>query len=360
MITKKYTSTSPLSCLGPDHFALILLINCPRFGSTIGVLAPHVRVSKPQSMKTRFAVIVSSLLLFTTSFAYARQVDSTKVASQNPSPMIESTRKHERLEEREYPGVAFEIRDVLTKPVQVFVSIRSAKSKTFDLLIHFHGAAYISEYAAARYRGNVIAATVSIGSGSKVYNDAFQDTTKFISLVDSILAETKTHLNHTFNLRRVILSGFSAGYGAIRKIISTEANYDRVDAVLLLDGFHTSYLPERRVLAEGGRVDSTGLLPYVKLAQDATTRKSHKRFLITHSEIFPGTFVSTTEATDYLLNALSIKRIPVLKWGPLGMQQLSYGRKNHLEVLGFAGNTARDHVDHLQGLYWFLNRLAGL
>jgi hypothetical protein len=311
-------------------------------------------------MKTPVAAWLLIYSLLTLGFAYPKQEDSIKVASQNPSPMTETVRKHGRIEQKKLPGIAFEIRDFFSKPVQVFIPQRSTKSRTFDLLLHFHGAAFVTEHAAGNYRGNLIGATLSVGSGSKIYNDTFQDTTKFLSLIDSILTEAKTRLAHSFKLRRVILSGFSAGYGAIRRIISTDANYARVDAVLLLDGFHAGYIPNRTVLAEGGRIDSTDLLPYVRLAADAMSKKSGKRFLITHSEIFSGTFVSTTEATDFLLQSLSIKRVPVLRWGPLGMQELSYGRKNHFEVLGFAGNTARDHVDHLHGLYWFLKRLLAL
>ena len=299
-------------------------------------------------------------LLLIVCTARARQEDSMKVASQNPSPMVDFTRKHDRIEQKEYAGIAFEITGIFSKPVQVFVPRKCVKSESFDLLIHFHGAAYVTQFAASQYRGKLIGVTISVGSGSKIYDDAFQDTAKFLSLLDTTVAETRTRLGHHVRIGRVILSGFSAGYGAIRKIISTESNYARVDAVLLLDGFHTSYIPDRKVLAEGGRIDSTGLLPYMKLAGDASSGRSRKRFLITHSEIFPGTFVSTTEATDYLLKTLSMKRTPVLKWGPLGMQQLSDASKYRLEIMGFAGNTARDHVDHLQGLFWFLNRLMTL
>lgn len=292
--------------------------------------------------------------------AIAKQQDSAKVSSQNPSPMEEETRRHERIEQKEYPGVVFEICGLFSKPIQLFVPHKSSKAKAFDLLIHFHGAPYVTEFAATKYRGDIIAGTLSIGSGSKVYNDEFQDTAKFRSLVDSIMVETKKQLKHNVKLRRVIVSGFSAGYGAIRRIISSDWNFARVDAILLLDGFHTSYVPERRILAEGGRIDSTGLLPYIKFAQVAAAKQSRKRFLIAHSEIFPGTFVSTTEATDYLLHTLSMKRTPVLKWGPLGMQQLSSSRRDHFAVYGFAGNTAQDHVDHLQALYWFLRELMKL
>ncbi len=311
-------------------------------------------------MNIRNGSLVTALLLMISAIAVARQEDSVKVASQNPSPMFDFTRKHNRIIQKEYAGITFQIRDIFPKPVEVFIPQKSVRSKSFDLLIQFHGAAYVTEFAASKYHGHLIGATLSVGSGSKIYNDAFLDTTKFLLLLDTILEQSKARLGHHVRIGHVILSGFSAGYGAIRRIISTESNYAHVDAVLLLDGFHTAYIPDRKVLAEGGKIDSTGLLPYVKLAKDASSPRSRKRFLITHSEIFPGTFVSTTESTDYLLGQLSMKRTPVLRWGPLGMQELSDARKNHLEIQGFAGNTARDHIDHLQGLYWFLNRLMSL
>ncbi len=42
------------------------------------------------------------------------------------------------------------------------------------------------------------------------------------------------------------------------------------------------------------------------------------------------------------------------------MQQLSKAGKNHFKIMGFAGNTAPDHVDHFQSLYYFLNKLMAL
>ena len=79
--------------------------------------------------------------------------------------------------------------------------------------------------------------------------------------------------------------------------------------------------------------------------------------LITHSEVFPGTFASTTETTDWLLRQLKLRRRPVLRWGPGGMQQLSEVRRGRLAVMGFAGNSAPDHMDHLHGMATWLRTL---
>ncbi|MBI3004016.1 MAG: hypothetical protein HYY49_01210 [Ignavibacteriales bacterium] len=286
--------------------------------------------------------------------------DTSKVRSQNPSPMIEHTRKHERILAKELAGLKLAIQTVLPKPVEVFIPQKSQQSDSFDVLVHFLGANYIVQTAAAEYEGNLVCAMVNLGAGSKVFNDAFIDTNTFARLIDSISVATSTALQRKISFRRVFLSGFSAGYGAIRRIMSSAQNYARVDAVLLLDGIHAGYVPDGKVLAEGGIVDSSDLELYLKLAKDASRVESRKQFLITHSEIFPGTYVSTTEATDYLLAKLGMTRTPVLAWGPLGMQQLSEAKKDHFAILGFAGNTAPDHVDHLHALSYFLRILSQL
>src|SRR5690606_9999169 len=99
------------------------------------------------------------------------------------------------------------------------------------------------------------------------------------------------------------------------------------------------------------------LTEFTAFARAATA--GEKRFLITHSEIFPGTFASTTETADWLLTQLGLRRTAVLQWGPRGMQQLSSVQAGGFEMLGYAGNSAPDHVDHLHALPELLVRLMG-
>lgn len=303
-------------------------------------------------------VISAGLILMFTTILAAQT--SQRPASQNPSPMVEYTRKHERIPQEEIAGHKFTLGSVLPRPVLVFIPEKSKTSREFDLLIHFHGADYVVQHAASRYDGSIITATVNLGSGSRVYNDPFLDTLRFASLVDAIVKQGGVSLGAEITLRRVFLSGFSAGYGGIRRIISTGNNWGLIDGVLLLDGLHASYIPDGTPLAEGGRIDSTGLLPFLQLAEDASHPASRRKFLITHSEIFPGTFVSTTEGSDFILRTMDLSREPVLAWGPLGMQQISHALKHHFAVLGFAGNTAPDHIDHFHALSWFLAELLKL
>jgi hypothetical protein len=82
-----------------------------------------------------------------------------------------------------------------------------------------------------------------------------------------------------------------------------------------------------------------------------------KTMLITHSEIFPGTFASTTETADWLLAQLGLHQTAVLKWGPMKTQQLSDVHSGKFRMVGYAGNSAPDHVDQFHSLPEYLKRL---
>ncbi|HUF10924.1 MAG TPA: hypothetical protein VMO47_16510 [Rhodothermales bacterium] len=267
--------------------------------------------------------------------------------------MEEHTRVHERITDYPLAGRTIVIHNVLANPVSVFVPEVVATADSFNILIHFHGSAFIASTAVARLERPMVAVNVHLGSGSSVYERPFLDGRRFDALV-----ETVTDSLSTLDLVReteppIYLSAFSAGYGAVRAILRTSA--DRVAGILLLDGLHTDYVPDRKVLSEGGRLEESKLAPFVEFARMAV--EGEKRLVITHSEIFPWTFASTTETSDFIITSLGLKRTPVLEWGPGGMQLLSRTEAGRLTVLGFAGNTAPDHVDHLHGMPEFLTAL---
>jgi len=252
-----------------------------------------------------------------------------KPASQNPSPMVDFTRAHERLQKRTIEGNQFAV-----GKTEVLITPRAAAAGEGDLLIHFHGSAWLPFQAALSTERPLVVAAVNVGQGGGIYDKTFSDPAVYDSLVNEIRSHDK--------INRIYLSGFSAGYGAIRAILRNRAA--SVDGILLIDGLHTSYVPDRKPIAEGGKLDTAPLEPFLQYA------RSGKRFVFSHSEIFPGTFASTTETADYLIRELGLKRTPVVKWGPRGMQQLSEVRSGNLLILGFAGNSAPDHVDQFHAM----------
>jgi hypothetical protein len=214
------------------------------------------------------------------------------------------------------------------------------------ILFFFHGGTWLPEVAAARNKVAVV--TVQAGSGSAAYARLFDDPARFPAL----LKEAESQAGVRFG--RVMLGGWSAGCGAIRQILKASDSYARVDAALMIDGIHSDYVDGKPGPLES-KIGGENLEIWQKLARDAMAGR--KRAIVTHSEIFPGTFASTTETADYLLKQLNLARRPVLKWGPMGLQQLSEARAGKFLLAGYAGNSAPDHVDQLHSLPVFLKWL---
>jgi hypothetical protein len=269
--------------------------------------------------------------------------------------MVETTRTHERLAQKDLGGTTRSFAGPAEKPVELWIPDQARSRETVDLVVHFLGAAWLPEQAAAGLRSHPVVAVVNLGAGSGAYHRPFTDPAAFDSLLARVAREVSTAIGHAARVGRVTLVGFSAGHGAVRAILREPRHFARVDAVLLLDGMHTSYVPEGTVLATGGTLDTTNLVAFAEFARVAM--RGEKRFLVTHSEIFPGTFASTTETADWLLRALGLRRTPVLRWGPRGMQQLSEVHAGRFELLGFAGNSAQDHIDQFHAMPELLARV---
>jgi hypothetical protein len=264
-------------------------------------------------------------------------------SAQNPSPMVEHTRTHPRLKDEKPEGR----REKLSTGT-LFIPA-GLKGERVPLFVHFHGAPWLAEVAAAKW-GKAAVIAVNLGSGSATYARPFADAKAFRELLKE--AEEKAGMR----FGPVGLTAWSAGYGAVREILKTDDGYERVAFVLLLDGLHTGYESGQSGPQESKLV-AADLEPFVRFAKDAAAGK--KRMIVTHSEVFPGTFASTTETADHLLRAAGVKRKAVLKWGPMGTQQLSEAREGKLIVVGYAGNSAPDHVDQLHALPDFLAWVEG-
>jgi hypothetical protein len=260
--------------------------------------------------------------------------------------MVDHTRPHPRITQTEVPGRRVELKSL--KGATLFIGPRVDPNKPVPLLIHFHGAPWLIEAQVARYLPKAALITVQLGAGSSTYRKPFEQTDLFRDL----LAEAAQVLSIKRGWASITLTGFSAGYGGVREILRRPEYFAQVNNVLLLDGLHASYSPEGKLLADGGTIQATDVDAFVSFAREAVAGR--KTFVVTHSEIFPGAYASTTECADYLLAQLALKRRPTLIQGPIGMQQLSAVDAGGFHLRGYAGNTAQDHVDFLHAMpAWF-------
>jgi hypothetical protein len=169
----------------------------------------------------------------------------------------------------------------------------------FDVLLHFHGAhPYIKEVV-ERANLRAVVAVYNAGVGAEAYAQAYAATDLLRALLVQIEAAAAPLCAPGSKVRRVALSGWSAGYAAVQKLLSRPEDRARVDAVLLADGLHAAFVdPARRALAPNAL---QSLRDFAELA-----KQKQKLFAITHSSIATDGYASTSECSRFLLQVTDV------------------------------------------------------
>jgi hypothetical protein len=155
------------------------------------------------------------------------------------------------------------------------------------------------------------------------------------------------------------VGSWSAGFGAVYRVLQAKGAEQRIDTLILLDGLHIGFDD-----AKAGTADPLLLEPFIKFAQEAASGR--KLFVLTHSEIKPGTYASSTDTADLLLGAVGGKRQPLdpakdspphvdfeeaVKAFPHDAQRWLQARSaahvGNFHIYGYAGITPEDHMAHL-------------
>jgi hypothetical protein len=142
--------------------------------------------------------------------------------------------------------------------------------------------------------------------------------------------------------RKIGLSAWSAGYGAIQTILSQSYGRGRVDAVILLDGLHGGYA--------GKSLDERQLGPFIHFARAAAT--GEKFMFVSHSSIIPPGYASTTETAQLLIAKVGGKPRPATPRAsdPMGLELIGRYDRGNFHVRGYSGNGKLDHCAQI-GLY---------
>ncbi|HEU4406311.1 MAG TPA: hypothetical protein VFS43_13685 [Polyangiaceae bacterium] len=220
----------------------------------------------------------------------------------------------------------------------------SAPGGTFDLVIHFHGANETVEPRFDASNLNAVLYTLNLGIGSGKYEAMFPDG----KALGRALAEAEAVLRKRVpalagaRVGRVALSAWSAGYGAVARVLAYPEAAERVDAVLLADAPHTGFEPGTR------QVSQLGLAPYVSYGRKAVA--GERLMVVTHSQIETPDYASTTRTARALVAALGLPEgEPAPADNP---KMVMYEREElgSMHVFGFRGGDAPAHCQHLYNI----------
>ncbi len=224
----------------------------------------------------------------------------------------------------------------------------TAKKGGYDLIVHFHGENRWQVANIERSRLNVAVVSVNLGAGTEPYSKAFKRPESF----DRLLADAHAEIvrsgraqgrgGEAPQLRRLALSAWSAGFSSVSRVM-TDAVVQRVDAVLLADGFFTNFTNAKK-----RTVNARALEKWVKYADDA--RHDEKLFAITHTTIPTGPYPSVQECVAKLLEMLQLPKTPAVTTGPRDMHQFYLVDQGSFHIRGFEGTRAKDHVKQLHAM----------
>jgi hypothetical protein len=214
----------------------------------------------------------------------------------------------------------------------------------YDLMFHFHGVGKLQEANIERAGLNVAVVSVNLGAGTDPYENAFRTSDHF----ERLLADTQAEIDRSgrargAKLRRLAFSAWSAGFVSIARIMNDPSVAQRVDAILLADGFFTNFTNLQK-----RTVNPAGLEKFVRVVDAA--QKDEKLFAITHTTIPTGPYPSVQECVAKLLDMTSLPKNPSTAMGPRNMHEIYSVDRGSFHVHGYEGTLAKDHVNQLRAM----------
>jgi hypothetical protein len=231
-------------------------------------------------------------------------------------------------------------------PVRLLVPAGRALADdgSFRLLVHFHGADPVRKQLAPEGMDLVIA-TVDAGTGSHAYARALSKGA-FAEIVRAAEREVAaaSGVSRAW-ARAVVVSSWSAGYGAVAQILARP--HPELAALVLLDSLYAGYAPGTR------EVERADLALFVEAARDAL--RGGPLFYLTHSAVATPGYASTGEVATFLLDELGARPLPLAPTldpptaatAPTRHPLTRLYEASHLTIRGYAGGDRDAHCAQL-------------
>jgi len=152
------------------------------------------------------------------------------------------------------------------------------------------------------------------------------------------------------NFRKVAVSSFSAGYGAVREILKQPTYFNRIDALLAADSLYASFTSD----TDHTPLDSqmTNYRQYATAAANGS-----KTFIFSHSQVPTFTYCETRECADDLMAWVGASPVADNSQGLGELDFYRYADKGNFTVHGALGTDGDSHLEHLRYIGQFLQEL---
>jgi pimeloyl-ACP methyl ester carboxylesterase len=212
----------------------------------------------------------------------------------------------------------------------------------FDVYVHFHGAdgvrrGFVHEGYPAVFVG------VDLGEGSGAYRRAFDDPATFSRMLAEVAALMTEHTGKKARVGRVVLSSWSAGFGATTRIARLFP--EKIHGLVLLDSLYAPQEKDEEGHERRGSVFAPALAPVLSFARRALA--GERGLFLSYSNVPTIGYASTGEVAQYLARRLQVEPSP-LEPGEDPRGQVATLDREGVHLRGFRGSDARAHCQHLR------------
>jgi pimeloyl-ACP methyl ester carboxylesterase len=208
--------------------------------------------------------------------------------------------------------------------------------------VHFHGAdgvrrGFVHEGYPAVFVG------VDLGEGSGAYRRAFDDPATFSRMLAEVAALMTEHTGKKARVGRVVLSSWSAGFGATTRIARLFP--EKIHGLVLLDSLYAPQEKDEEGHERRGSVFAPALAPVLSFARRALA--GERGLFLSYSNVPTIGYASTGEVAQYLARRLQVEPSP-LEPGEDPRGQVATLDREGVHLRGFRGSDARAHCQHLR------------
>jgi hypothetical protein len=226
------------------------------------------------------------------------------------------------------------------------IAIRQQNGEpTFDLVIHFHGAAKNQEYNVDEAKLPAVIVSVNEGIASDSYGKAWSAPKAIDRVVKFAEDEVGKQRESGAKVGRIALSSWSAGGASVKNILqhSGDSDGDRIDAVILADGVFSYWEDSKKQVVKREPLD-----PIINFGKKALN--GEKLMIITHTAIATD-YPNVETCTKVVLDALDLQKgeaAPLTQ--PQGGSPTYAVDRGGFHVRGVDGKGPEDHIAQIRSL----------
>jgi hypothetical protein len=137
-------------------------------------------------------------------------------------------------------------------------------------------------------------------------------------------------------LGRLTIASFSAGYAAVRELLKHDRWHHQIQGLLFLDSIYAGYVSEPDRQPQPEQMEG-----FIRFARQAAL--GHKRMIVIHNRLMPGSYASTSETADAILAAIDLTAQPHEE--TLADQLITYRKADQsgFQLVGTQGDDGAEH-----------------